>query len=143
MNDTSAVPKWFWSVAVIALLWNLMGLAAFIMQVTMTDEVLAQLPVAEQELYANLPSWVNIAFGVAVMAGTVAAIGLILRKTWAFPMFVISLLGIIAQQSYMYFMSNVIEVMGAGSMVLPMLVLLLAIFFAWFSHSSSQKAWLT
>ena len=37
-------PKAYWWVAILALLWNLLGLAMFVMQVTMDEARLATLP---------------------------------------------------------------------------------------------------
>lgn len=142
MNDT-ALPKWFWGVAGLALIWNLMGVFGFYAHVSIGADQIAQMPAAEQALYTNAPSWVTIAFAVAVFAGLIASIGLLLRKTWAFPMFVISLLGVIAQQIHMYFLSSTFEVLGKNQMVLPALVLLIALLLAWFSHRSSMRGWLS
>ena len=49
-------PIWFWVAGVIALLWNLIGLMAFVVQMTMTEETMAALSVAEQEIYKNMPA---------------------------------------------------------------------------------------
>ncbi|NNC97213.1 MAG: hypothetical protein HKN88_03985 [Gammaproteobacteria bacterium] len=68
MTETNKLPMWFWVVAVLALIWNLLGLGAFLSTaVLMSPETLASMSPAEQELYANTPSWANVAFGVAVI----------------------------------------------------------------------------
>lgn len=142
MNDTT-FPKWFWLVAGLALLWNLAGLGMFFQMMTMTPESMAQYYNAEKmELMKQTPSWVNIAFGLAVIAGTLGSILLLLRKNWAFPIFIISLLGVIGQQTYMHFLSNTFDVMGKQAMIMPGVVLLIALFLTWFSHRSSMQGWL-
>ena len=61
--STSQAPKWFKIVVVLALLWNLMGILNFIMQINLSDEAIAALPSAEQALINNTPFWSTIAFG--------------------------------------------------------------------------------
>ena len=80
-------PGWFWAVAVLALLWNLFGLAMFYMQVNMTPEQLAQLPEAQRELTQAFPGWVWAVDGVAVVAGTLGSLLLLMRRRLALPLF--------------------------------------------------------
>jgi len=144
MNDASLNPpaKWFYVVSAIAFVWNLLGVAAYIVHVRMTQADIAALPEAEQLLYASAPAWATGAFAFAVFGGTLGCLGLLLRKRWAFPLFVLSLLGIIAQRIYDLFFSNVLEVYGPGSMIMPALVLIIAVYLIFFARSSSAKGWL-
>ena len=143
MNDSIRVPVWFWIIAVVAVLWNLAGLAAFFFEVTRTPEIIATLPLAHQQLYADTPSWANIGFAIAVFAGVVGSVGLLLKEDWSVPLFAISLLGIIVQQTHMFFLSNTFEVLGNGAMVFPIIVLAIGLLLPWFSHWATKKGWLT
>ena len=69
MTDQNKAPSWFWILSAVMLVWNLMGVMAYIAQVTMSPEALAALPVAEQNLHANTPAWANGAFAIAVWGG--------------------------------------------------------------------------
>lgn len=140
-NLKQGVPVWFWIVSVVALLWNLMGLMAFAMQMVSKPEAMSDEP-AMQAMLANLPSWYFIVFGVAVIFGTLGCVGLLMRAKWAFPVFLISLFGILAQQFYMYFLSSTVEVVGPSGLVLPMLVLVIAIALLPFSKMATGKGWL-
>ncbi|MFK8031655.1 MAG: hypothetical protein AB8G18_15570 [Gammaproteobacteria bacterium] len=142
MNET-VIPKWFKVIAVIALVWNAIGVMAFVMQMLMTSEMMAELPKAQQDLYATQPSWLELVFGGSVFAGLLGSLGLVLKKTWALPLLIISLVCLLAQNYYMYFMSNMVEVMGAGAMVMPTIVLLIAVFLVWLAWSGRGKGWLT
>ena len=81
---TPKPPMWFLIISIIALVWNALGVFAYLGQSLMTDEMLAQLPEADQQMYANLPSWYIGAFAVAVFAGTIGSLGLVIKKKWAF-----------------------------------------------------------
>jgi hypothetical protein len=49
----SAPPKWFTPVAILALLWNLLGASAYLMDVTISPEAVAKMGDAEQAMYAS------------------------------------------------------------------------------------------
>ena len=52
----STPPGWFRPVAVVALLWNLLGCVAYLADVTMKPEDIAKLTEAQQALMASRPA---------------------------------------------------------------------------------------
>lgn len=142
-EDSVGPPRSFWIISVVFLIWNLLGLMAFVMQVTMSEAALAALPEAQQELYRNTPSWVNIAFAVAVIGGTLGCVLLLMRKSLAGPVFLASLLGVLAQLFHIFILSPALEVMGAGSAVMPSLVIAGALFLVLYSRKSVSAGWLS
>ena len=81
MNTPSKKPTIrYWIIAVLALLWNTLGVIAYLRQAYMSDETLAALPEPNQLYYSNLPAWVTAAFAIAVFGGFLGAIGLLWRK---------------------------------------------------------------
>jgi len=143
MNEKNKPTKVFWIIGVIALLWNLMGVSAYLAQAYMSDEALAALPEAERALYENAPAWVTAAFATAVFGGTIACILLLLRRKTATLVFIISLIGIIVQMAYNIGISKAAEVYGPGGMLMPVMVLLIGIFLVWYSKTSYQKGWIS
>ena len=133
----------FWIIGVIALIWNAMGVMAFFGQLLMTEETLAALPEAEQALYQDLPIWVTIAFTVAVFGGILGSIFMLLRKKIASTIFAISLLGVLVQMTYNNFISNTFEVYGPGSVIMPIMVIVIGFFLVWYSRNSLAKGWLS
>ena len=136
------LPIWFWVIASIALLWNALGVMAFVMQVSMSPEALAALPEAERALYETFPVWALMAFAAAVFGGTIGSLFLLLRKALAYPVFIISLVGIIIQMIYNFFIAETMDVYGPGSIYMPIMVLVIGAFLVWFSKSSKQKGWI-
>lgn len=132
----------FWIIAVIALIWNIMGVMAYLGQAYMTDEERTLLPEAEQALYSDIPAWVTAAFAFAVFGGLLGALALLLRKKWATPLFIISLLGIIVQMIYNFFISNAMDVYGPGKMIMPVMVLIIGFFLVWYSKKATANGWL-
>jgi ABC-type xylose transport system permease subunit len=145
MNDSTPVnpPAWFWIVAALLLVWNLLGVMAYINQVTMSAEKLVAMPESEQLLYQNMPLWATAAFALAVWGGILGCLLLLLRKKWATPIFIVSLSGIVVQMYHSLFIIKSTEVYGPGSLIMPIMVLLIAIFLVWMSSSSTTKNWLT
>lgn len=142
MDNTEKTPIWFWIVAGLAFLWNIMGLIAFFMQVNMSEETLAAMPPAEQAMYENIPIWATIAFAIAVIAGTIGSIGLLMRKKWAHPVFLLSLIGIIVQQIHIFFLSGIMKDAGVSTMVMPAMILLIAVLLLFFSKKMIRQGWL-
>jgi hypothetical protein len=143
MSEQITIPKWFWITATLALVWNLLGVMAFAGQMMMTPDMLAQMPQAEQDLIVATPSWVNIAFGIAVLGGAVGCLLLLLKKSIAQPLLIFSLIGVIAQMSYAFFISNSFEVYGPGGMIMPVMVIIIAIGLVFFANSAKNKQWLS
>jgi len=136
----SKTPIWFWILGVIALLWNLMGLMAFVMQMTMTEEAMAAFPPEQQELFKNIPSFVYIFFGLAVIAGVLGCVLLLMRNKLAVPVLALSLLGVLVQYGHMFFMTNTMEIMGAAAMAMPALVVVISIALVPYATMCKQKS---
>ena len=141
-NQSTKVPGWFWVVAIIALIWNIMGVMAYLGQAFMTDEAMQMMTQAEQDLYNSTPSWATAAFAFAVWAGLLGCILLLLRKKLAYSMFIISIMGVLIQSINSFFLSNAVEVYGTQGMVMSTLIIGFAVFLLWFSKRSISRGWL-
>ncbi|MDT0608348.1 hypothetical protein [Croceitalea rosinachiae] len=144
MTNTSIKPPiWFWVVSVIALLWNLMGVFNYLVQAYLPIEQLEAMSQAERELYEGQPAWATGAFAIAVFTGTIGCIALLIRKKWARPILVLSLISSIALFSYTLFISNTIEVYGiVHAIVMPILVILIGIYLVFFAKKGIINGWL-
>lgn len=144
-NTTTANkhPTWFWMVAILALLWNLIGVFAFVMQVNMSPGALAELPEAQRGLYESQPTWVTAAFAVAVFAGALGSLMLVLSKKLAAPLLELSLLAILVQMTYMFFLSDTFAIMGSGAMAMPIAIIVIAVLLVWFARTSITRRWIT
>ena len=142
MSDTKT-PTWFWVVAVLAFLWNLMGVQAFFMQLNLSPEQLQDLPVEKKDYFNNIPFWVTLAFAVAVFGGAIGCLGLLLKKAWANKLLLISLVGVVAQMFYNVVIAKAMDLYGPGDAFMTFMVLVVAILLVWFASSSAKKGWLT
>lgn len=142
MTSTNKPKIGFWIIAVIAVIWNLMGVMAYLAEAFMNDEAKALLPEAERALYDNVPAWATAAFAIAVFGGFIASIALLIRKKIAMPLFLISLIGILVQMFYNFFISGAMDVYGPGGMVMPAMVITIGVFLYMYSRNVITKGWL-
>ncbi len=140
MNDSVKPPVWFWVVSILGLLWNLMGVAAFINDVFFLDT--ATLDELQRDFFEGRPSWALAAYGAAVFGGALGCLALLLRRGWALPMLIICLVGIVLQNVHAIALGNAIEVFGPQGLALPAMVFLIALFLAWFAHHARGRGWL-
>ena len=143
MTQGNKPPVWFWVVSGIMLVWNLLGIGSFFQNVMMSEDEIAAMSAAEQELYNSYPTWANIAFFVAVFGSSLGCLGLLLRKAWAKMVLVIGFLGIAIQMTYNVGIANTIEVYGPGSVSMPIMIIIFGLFLIWFANYGIKKNWLT
>jgi hypothetical protein len=136
-------PRSFYLIGGFALLWNLLGVMAYVGQVTMTEEVLNSLPEAQRLLYETVPSWATAAFAIAVNGGALGCLLLLLRKALATPVLIASLAGVIVQMFHSFFMSNSMEVYGPGGMIMPIGVVVVSVYLVWYSMDVKKKGWVS
>ena len=139
---TSATPNWFKPALWAALIWNLLGVFAFIMHLMMTPEMISKLPLDQQAAYSNVPSWSTIAFAVAVFGGTLGCILLLAKNALATPTFALSLVAIFIQQFYNFIVINSIKMLGISAVFMPILVIVIAFLLLYLSIKSKQQGWL-
>ena len=148
MNATTAShatprPAWFMIAAIAALLWNLLGVAMFAMHYTMSPEALAALPAEQQSLFAAMPAWTWVAYGVATVAGALGSLMLVLRRRAATSLLLLSLLAVIAQFVYQAVLSEAVALLGAvQALGLPVFILVVAALVYWFARRAAARGWL-
>jgi len=128
-------------VAAVLLVWNLLGVMAYVMQVMMNPETLAALPQEQRELYENTPDWATAAFAVAVNFGALGCVLLLLRRNLAGLFLQLSLAGVLVQMFHSFFMSKSFEVFGPGGLVMPVIVIVIAIYLVWLAAKAKTNRW--
>jgi len=112
----------FWIIAIVLLLWNLIGDAAYLMQVTADLDELARTDPMTADAFRAMPDWIWSAYAIAVWVGTAGAIALLLRRKIAWVLFAISLAGVIVQFGWTFTATDIIAVKGAGTVVFPLII---------------------
>ena len=143
MTNSSKPPVWFWVVSAVALLWNLSGVANYLMQAFATPEMLDAMTEHQRDYMENTPAWVTACFATAVWGGTLGSILLLLRKRLAHVVLIISLVAVIGQVSHSIFLSNAIEVYGPSGMILPIVIVAIGVYLVFFAKKGKDRGWLS
>ena len=138
----SAVPGWYWVIAAVALLWNLMGCTFFAMEVFAQEAFMASMTEPMKAWARSIPGWIYFVYGLAVLTGVVGSIGLFLRKGWSTLMFAICLVAVTVQMVYTMIIGGGLRVMGPSGMVMPVLVIGIAAALWWFSRFARSRGWI-
>jgi hypothetical protein len=141
MNDeTVRSVHWsFWAIGAVALVWNVMGVINFFMQ--MNPDMIAAYRDSERAIIEGRPTWATGAFVIAVFGGALGCILLLLRKSAAYYIFMASLLGVIV---------TMIHTLGIGIDFGPgeilgiiLMPLVVAAFLIWYSKQAQNKGWIS
>ncbi len=141
MNDetVSGVHWSFWAIGAIALIWNVMGVINFFVQ--MNPDVLAAYRESERAIVESRPAWATGAFVLAVFGGALGCLLLLLRKPAAYYLFIASLLGVIMTMPHTL---GVGSDFGLGEILgIILMPLVVAAFLIWYSKWAERKGWIS
>ena len=142
-DHTGKPPRSFYIIGWLALAWNILGVLAYVSQVTMSEEAINSLPDARREMLLATPSWIIAMYALATNTGALGCILLLLRKLWAQSVFIFSLACIITQFGYSIIFLDYFDVATGGEMVLAAVVVAIGIYLVLYARSSSEKGWIS
>lgn len=139
MATTTKPSTSFWVISILAIIWNLIGVIVYLGQAYMTDDMKALMTEEQLTIIENSPIWATAAFAIAVWFGLLGSILLTLRKKLSKSVLYISLLGVIVQLIYNFFMSNAIEVYGTQGIIQPLITLAISLFLVSYAKQADKK----
>ena len=144
-ETTTKVSTGFWIIAVAMLVWNLIGLMFYYQQSILTPEAMANAGLTAQQIahISNTPAWGHSGYAIAVNAGVLGSIFLLLRKVWAVPMFVVSFVGVLVQDLDAIILRDAIDAWGTSALYLPITVIIICLAEIWYSRSAKRKGLLS
>ncbi len=142
MNLSYKPPLWFWILSALLLVWNLLGVMAYVQEATMAAEALQAMPAAERALLQSRPAWATAAFAFAVFGGASGCLLLLLRTRIAIAVLALSLLGVVVQMTHAFAIADSIAVYGPGGLIMPALVSTISIFLIVFALHARKRGWL-
>jgi hypothetical protein len=135
-------PIWFTVVAVVALLWNLIGLFAVVADMRLSASDIAALPQQQQAMYAARPGWSVVGSVIAVVGGTLGCLGLLVHKRWALWALYASLVGIVIQDIGIFLVAGAASGPSIVPLVLQGIVFLIAAALLVLARKAIASAWL-
>lgn len=147
MNATAAttvhsVPGWFRVVAIIGLLWQLFGVAMYLMHVGILPNDASQMSEAERTLMESSPTFVTALFAIAVFSGAAGALGLVMRRRWARPVLMLSMIAVILQFGSWLLFTEAAAIIGPSVFVMPLIIVVAAVALVWLADMAAKRGWL-
>ncbi|HXG82047.1 MAG TPA: hypothetical protein VNJ05_09630 [Sphingomicrobium sp.] len=137
--EAPGAPAWYWIVAVFALLFELAG-AYLYANSLMLDP--ATLPLDQRAVFNATPQWMTIAWGIAIATGVLGAIGLLIRRRFAQPLLLASLVAVAVQFSGIFLVRQLRELTPEDHLIVPVVILLLAYGIWQTSRLAQNRGWL-
>ena len=142
-NERVKATTWFWILAVVFFLWNIMGVLSFLGHTFITEDQLAKMTEDQRQLMSEYPTWTYVVFAIAVIFGFMASLGVLLRKKWAKRSAIISLCAIVPQMIQNVFFTRSIEVYGLSqTIIMPILVVVFGVALVWFAGYVVKRGFL-
>lgn len=135
-------PAWFTIVAVILLLWGLAGCVSLYLHFAYGPDIDPNATDWDRAYFAALPMWLNVDYVIAVGAGVLGSIALLMRSKWAVPLYWVSLAAVILQFGYIFLATDIIAVKGAWTTYFPAFILAMALLQVWFAGRAKRRGWL-
>lgn len=136
-------PRSFYIMGGAALVWNLIGVMQYVTRVSMSEAAVAGLPANQQAFLQDIPGWATAAFAIATNAAALGCVLLLLRKAWAYPLFIMSLLALLVQNYHGFVLADGAAAFGAGGVVLTILIIAIGAYLIWYSIGAKDKGWIS
>ena len=135
----------FWIIGGLLGVWNLSGLYMYYLSSITTPEQLEDAGYNLEQVahVVNTPAWAHSGYAIAVTAGVLGVLFLLLRKSWAIPLFVLSLIGALVQDLDAYVLRGALEHFDAIWLILPITVIVICIVEIWYARRAKAKGWLS
>lgn len=136
-------PLWFRLVAVLLVLWGAMGVFACIQQFRLGADAMGPADSYYRALYAALPAWYNAVYAVAVGAGFLGSVALLLRSRAARVFYIASLAAVVVQFGWLFATTDMIAVRGvAAAAGFPIVIFAIALFQIWLAGHARHRGWI-
>lgn len=140
MSDANTeTPMTHWLIAGAGLIWNVFGLMIYVMTVRATPEQLAaQYNAAQIAFMESVPVWATSANAIAVTAGVLACVALLMKRAIALPLFIVSLVALLVQDLHAFVLEDVVALFGMVPVYIQGTVLVVQIGLIFYTLSAKK-----
>ena len=133
-------PTSFYIIGAVFLVWNIIGFMFYLQHAMMTPENVPEDVNATMLAFMDAtPVWATSAYAIAVNVGMLACIMLLLRRSIAFPLFVVSLVGALILDFDSFVLRDVVAIWGDGAYIVPSAVVIIGVVEIWYSRSVANR----
>jgi hypothetical protein len=137
----STAPRWLLWVSILLLVWNVIGIVAFISQFGMNARDIAVTDDIQRDLWSRMQPYVWVAYAVAVAGGTLGVVGLLLKQRWAILPYIVSLIAMIVQFTNPYLL-HVANTRQMSIMTFPVILIAIAAVQVMLARHALKTGWL-
>ena len=141
-------PVLFWLISIVLLLWGVGGVSMYVAYFFETPEEFARTAEIEAnweayaEYIANIPFWAISAGIAAAVTRLLGAIGLLLRRAWVLPLYIVSTVCLLAALFRAFVLANVANVMSGPHIATEVVFIALSAFAIWFARRNKARGML-
>lgn len=139
IRSWAPAPGYFLVAGTAFLIWNLIGDAFYLMQVTADLGEMARTDPVSARFLAETPSWAWSAYAIAVWGATLASILMLMKRGIAVAVYAVSLIAAAARFSHDFFGTDMLAVTGMTGALFPALIIVVAIVELWFARAMKAK----
>ena len=145
MNEVNdgAIPKSFYWISGLLFAWNLVGISIYVGEMTISEEALAGMTEAQRAFITMKPAWAKSVYAIAVTAGTLGCLLLLLRKALAVPVLIVSLVCVLLQNLHGFFLSNGWDAYGPAGLGISLPVIAIGAYLVKYSLDAKNKGWIS
>jgi hypothetical protein len=138
-------PALFWLISIALLLWGVGGASIYVAYFIESPGEFAETAetAANRQAYAayiaNIPFWAIAVGMLAAVTRLLGAIGLLVRRAWALPLYVISVVCFLIAFYRAFILANVASVMSGSHIAVELVFLALSVFAVWFAQESKSR----
>ncbi len=138
--EGSRTPWHLWVVGGLTLLWNAVGAFDYLMTQTRNEAYMGQFTPEQLEFFYGFPAWLVAFWALAVWGGVAGSVLLLLRKKWAFEVFVVSFVSMLVTTVHNYIIENGIAVMGGiGPVIFSAVIFLVALGLVFYARAMRKR----
>jgi hypothetical protein len=139
MHESVKAPVHLWIVGIVSLLWNAIGAFDYLASQLKIEFYMSQFTQEQLDYFYGFPAWAVAAWALGVWGSFFGSLALLLRKSWAVPLFGISILGLAVNSVYTYWMSNGIEVMGEGAVMFTAVIWVIVLLLFFYARALEKR----
>ena len=132
-------PRWYTAAAIASLLFMLIGIAGFVMDMITDPQALAP---EQRALMLARPEWMKIAYGIAVWSGLIGAVLLLMRRRLADPTLLVSLIATVFTFLPYAVVPTVQAVIARSDVIAGVVVIAVMILIYAFASRARRQGWL-
>jgi hypothetical protein len=132
-------PVHLWIIGILALLWDAIGAFDYVATQMRLDFYMSEFTLEQLDYFYGFPAWMDAAWAIAVWSSLLGALALLLRKSWAVPLFGIAIVGMLLTSIHSFVLSNGAQIMGDFAVKFTVVIWIIAVFLFLYARAMANK----